>query len=345
MTIQVQRARVTLRDVARNVGVHTSTVSRVLNPNTRKMVTEEIAVKVTRAAEKLGYRPNTFAQSLRTIRSYTVGVMVPDLTNPTFASIIKGIDRILEKAGYSVIVANTDNSVEREKRTIEKFHERQVDGLIIATARQQDDLVAKCRIEGTPFVLAVRSTVDNEVSSVVSNEITGGNMIITHLAQLGHRHIAYVAGPQFLSTGFERYQGYLQGMKNMELGVDETLVAIGDAFTEEEGRKAASRILATNKSFTAIVAANDLMALGCYDELMAKGLKCPDDVSVVGFDDMPFASHFNPPLTTVHTPLTQVGTESARILLDQIQDPALPAFTLKLEPDLIVRKSTGIYCE
>ena len=166
-------------------------------------------------------------------------------------------------------------------------------------------------------------------------------MIISHLAQLGHAHIAYVAGPQFLSTGFERYQGYLLGMRSSELEVDDDLIAIGDAFTEEEGRRAVDRILAARKRFTAIVAANDLMALGCYDELMAKGLKCPDDISVVGFDDMPFAGHFNPPLTTIHTPLTEVGTNAARILLEHIKEPELPACTLKLRPDLIVRKSTG----
>ena len=341
MTIQFQRSRVTLRDIAQNVGVHASTVSRVLNPGTRKMVTEEIAVKVTHAAEKLGYRPNTFAQSLKTNRSYTVGVMVPDLANPAFASIIKGIDNVLEEAGYSVIVANTDNTVEREKRNVEKFHERQVDGLIIATARRQDDLVAECQAEGIPFVLAVRSTADIEVSSVVSDEVIGGKMIISHLVQLGHVDIAYVAGPQFLSTGFERYQGYLKGMRSSELDVDDDLIAIGDAFTEEEGREAVGRMLAARKRFTAIVAANDLMALGCYDELMAKGLKCPDDISVVGFDDMPFAGHFNPPLTTVHTPLTEVGTNAARILLEHIKEPELPACTLKLRPNLIVRNSTG----
>ncbi|HIP08369.1 MAG TPA: LacI family transcriptional regulator [Rhodospirillales bacterium] len=342
MAAQNQRSRVTLRDIAQHVGVHTSTVSRVLNPSTRKMVTEKIAKKVTRAAEERGYRPNAFAQSLKTNRSFTVGVMVPDLTNPAFAPIIKGIDNVLEAAGYSVIVANTDNLVERERRSVEKFRERQVDGLVIATARRQSDLVADCRSEGTPFVLAVRSTTDIGASSVVSDEIIGGNMIISHLVKLGHKHIAYVAGPQFLSTGFERYQGYLQGLSNAGLKVNHDLVAIGGAFTEEEGRRATKRILENRQNVTAIVAANDLMALGCYDELMAKQLKCPEDISVVGFDDMPFTSHFNPPLTTVHTPLLYVGIEAARILLKQIEEPAIPAQTLKLRPELIVRMSTRV---
>ena len=341
MNIQPPKSRVTLRDIAQSVGVHPSTVSRVLNPGTRQMVTEEIAIKVENAAEKLGYRPNTFAQSLKTNRSYTVGVLVPDLANPAFASIIKGIDRVLEEAGYSVIVANSDNTIEREKRNLAKFQERQVDGLIVATARRKDDLVLECKDEGTPFVLAVRSTEDVGVSSVVSDEIIGGKMIMSHLTQLGHEHIAYVAGPQFLSTGFERYQGYISGLRSSKLLFEEQLISFGDAFTEEEGRRAASKILTTKKKFTAIIAANDLMALGCYDELLANGLKCPDDISVVGYDDMPFASHFNPPLTTVHTPLLHVGAEAARILLDNIEEPTLPARVLKIRPELIVRKSTG----
>ena len=340
--MQNSKPRVTLRDIARHVGVHPSTVSRVLNPATRKMVTEEIAEKVTRASAELGYRPNVFAQSLKTNRSFTIGVMVPDLTNAAFALIIKGIDNVLEESGYSVIVANTDNSAERAKRNLDKFRERQVDGLVIATASRQDELVADCRAEATPFVLTVRSTTDIGVSSVVSDEIMGGIMIISHLAQLGHKDIAYVAGPQFLSTGFERYQGYLQGLAQVGLKANSDLFAEGEAFTEEAGRRAASKILATRQKFTAIVAGNDLMALGCYDELMAKGLKCPEDVSVVGFDDMPFAGHFNPPLTTVHTPLLDIGAEAARILLEQIEEADLPPRTQKLRPELIVRASTEL---
>ena len=341
MATQNSKPRVTLRDIASHVGVHPSTVSRVLNPITRQMVTDAIAKKVTRASKELGYRPNTFAQSLKTNKSYTIGVMVPDLTNAAFAPIIKGIDNILEESGYSVIVANTDNSSERAKRNVDKFRERQVDGLVIATARRHDELVADCRADATPFVLAVRSTTDIGVSSVVSDEIMGSNMIISHLTQLGHKDIAYVAGPQSLSTGFERYQGYLQGLAQAGLEAKPDLFAEGEAFTEEEGRRATSKILATRQKFTAILAANDLMALGCYDELVAKGLRCPKDISVVGFDDMPFAGHFNPPLTTVHTSLLDVGAEAARMLLEKIEEPDLPPRALKLRPELIVRASTG----
>ena len=335
------KPRITLKDVAIKVGVHSSTVSRVLNPATKSMVTEEIANKILSAVADMGYRPNTFAQSLKTNRSYTIGVMVPDLTNPSFALIIKGIDNMLEAHGYSVIVANTYNLQEKQKRTLEKFRERHVDGLIIATAARKEELIDDCIREGTPFVQAVRASENINVCSVVSDELVGGNMVISHLAQLGHREIAYIAGPQFISTGYARYQGFAQGMLNAGLKVDQDLIIFCDTFSEEEGRNAASKLLASGKEITAIYVGNDIMALGVYDELEARALKCGKDISIVGFDDMPFADKFSPPLTTVHTPMISVGTEAARILIDKINNNNLPARTIKLKPELIVRKSTG----
>ena len=335
------KPRVTLKDVASKVGVHSSTVSRVLNPATKDMVTEEIANKILSAVAEMGYRPNTFAQSLKTNRSYTVGVMVPDLTNPSFALIIKGIDNMLEAHGYSVIVANTYNLEEKQKSTLEKFRERHVDGLIIATAKRKEELIDDCMREGTPFVQAVRASENINVCSVVSDELIGGNMVISHLAHLGHKEIAYIAGPQFISTGFARYQGFLQGMMNAGLDIDQELTVFCNTFSEEEGRNAASKLLALDKKITAVYVGNDIMALGVYDELEARGIKCGKEISVVGFDDMPFADKFNPPLTTVHTPMVNIGIEAARILIDKINDNNIPARTIKLKPDLIVRNSTG----
>ena len=335
------KPRVTLKDVAIKVGVHSSTVSRVLNPMTKGMVTEEIADKIFSAVAEMGYRPNTFAQSLKTNRSYTVGVMVPDLTNPSYALIIKGIDNLLESHGYSVMVANTYNLEEKQQSTLNKFRERHVDGLIIATAKRKEALISDCISEGTPFVQAVRASEITDVCSVVSDELIGGNMVISHLAQLGHKKIAYIAGPQFFSTGFERYQGFLQGMLENSIDIENDLVVFCDAFSKEEGRNAASKLLAFNKEISAIYVGNDIMALGVYDELEARGIICGKDISVVGFDDMPFADKFNPPLTTVHTPLINIGTEAARILINKINDHNMTSRKIKLKPDLIVRASTG----
>jgi LacI family transcriptional regulator len=335
------KPRITLKDVAIKVGVHSSTVSRALNPATKGMVTKKIATQVISAATDMGYRPNTFAQSLKTNRSYTIGVLVPDLTNPAFAPIINGIENMLETHGYSVMVASTYNLAKKQQSTLNKFRERQVDGLIIATAMRGDKLIKDCILEGTPFVEAVRTSGNTDVCSVISDEITGGIMVISHLAQLGHKKIAYIAGPQFLSTGFNRYQGFLQGMKENGLIVDQNLIISCGAFSEEEAGNAANKLLANKKKITAIYVGNDIMALGVYNELEARAIKCGKDISVVGFDDMPFANKFNPPLTTIHTPMINVGTEAARILLDKINEINIPAQIIKIKPELIIRSSSG----
>jgi LacI family transcriptional regulator len=335
------KPRVTLKDVATKVGVHSSTVSRVLNPVTKGMVTKEIACRIISAVADMGYRPNTFAQSLKTNRSYTVGVLVPDLTNPAFAPIINGIENILEMHGYSVMVASTYNLANKQQSTLNKFRERQVDGLIIATATRGDELIKDCILEGTPFVEAVRASGNTDVCSIISDEIIGGIMVISHLAQLGHKTIAYISGPQFLSTGFNRYQGFLKGMEENGLIVDQNLIISCDSFSEEEARNAASKLLSSESKVTAIYVGNDIMALGVYNELEARVIECGKDISVVGFDDMPFANKFNPPLTTIHTPMFSVGTEAARILLDKINELNIPAHTIKIKPELIVRSSSG----
>ena len=336
------KPRITLKDVAIKVGVHSSTVSRALNPATKGMVTKKIANRIISAATDMGYRPNTFAQSLKTNRSYTIGVLVPDLTNPAFAPIINGIENMLETHGYSVMVASTYNLAKKQQSTLNKFRERQVDGLIIATAMRGDKLIKDCILEGTPFVEAVRASGNTDVCSVISDEITGGIMVISHLAQLGHKKIAYIAGPQFLSTGFNRYQGFLQGMKKNGLIVDQNLIISCSAFSEEEARNAASKLLTNKRKITAIYVGNDIMALGVYNELEARAIKCGKDISVVGFDDMPFANKFNPPLTTIHTPMINVGTEAARILLDKINEINIPAQIIKIKPELVIRSSSGI---
>jgi len=333
--------RITLKDVARQVGVHPSTVSRVLNPDTRNMVTREIADRVTHAAEQLGYRPNPFAYSLKTNRSRLVGVLVPDLVNPIFPPIIRGIESVLEASGYTAIVANTDNHEERERVILDRMGERQVDGLILATAHREDATVNRRRNAGLPTVLVNRTIVDPSVFAVVNEDRAGIRMAVEHLAALGHRRIAHVAGPQTLSTGHRRLAGFQEVMAEAGLEVDPDLVVSGATYTEEEGNKALSALLTAKRDFTAVVAANDLLALGCYDALEAHGLRCPEDVSVTGFNDMPFVDKLRPPLTTVRIPLYEIGADAARLLLGQLSDHPAEPRTVYAMPTLIVRGSTG----
>ncbi|MGE5148245.1 MAG: LacI family DNA-binding transcriptional regulator [Candidatus Eiseniibacteriota bacterium] len=336
------RSKVTINDVAKAVGVHPSTVSRVLNPGTRHMVTAEIARRVGEAAEKLGYHPNALAHGLRTHRSRTIGVLIPDITNPVFPPILRGIEDALAGAGYIVIIANTDGEPERDRMILDRMLGRRVDGLILATARRKDPMVDRCLAEDVPVVLINRSTASSpKVAAVINDDATGIGLTVAHLAGLGHKRIAHVAGPQRLSTGYDRRRGFIEAMKAARLKPDPALIATADAYTEREGQRALSSLLDRGKRFTAVVAANDLLALGCYDALAAHGLACPKDVSVTGFNDMPFVDKLNPPLTTVRIQHYEMGVQAAKAMLEQLRDPGTGRIDIRLEPALVVRGSTA----
>lgn len=335
------RGRITLRDVARRVGVHPSTVSRVLNPETRGMVTPEIAGRVEEAASALGYRPNPLAYGLKTDRSLTVGVVIPDLTNPVFPPIIRAIEDTLGKAGYIAIIANSDNDAERERVILDRMRARRVDGLILATARREDPLVAGYRSEDLPLVLINRTVEDGGVSSVVNDDAAGIALSVAHLVGLGHRRIAHIAGPQELSTGYDRYRAFVEAMRERRVAADPALVAFSDAYSVAAGRRALMSLLEAKPDFTAVIAGNDLLALGCYEALQHQGLRCPEDISVTGFNDMPLVDKTAPPLTTVRIPHYDMGAQAARILLARIDDGGAEIETVRLPSELVVRGSTA----
>jgi len=335
------RSRVTIRDVADRVGVHPSTVSRVLNPATRGRITPEIVAKVNEAAAELGYRPNQTARGLRTNRTRTIGVLIPDITNPLFPPIIRGIEDGLGANGYTAILGNTDNIAARETEAVSTMRARQVDGLILATARRDDPIVAACLAEGLPLVLVNRTADTDGVSSIVNDDALGIALAVRHLKALGHRQIAHIAGPRSLSTGEARRRSFLEIMKSEGLVADAALVAETSAFSEDEGLRACAKLIADKAAFTAIVAGNDLIALGAYDAIADAGLSCPDDVSVTGFNDMPFVDRLTPPLTTVRIPHYELGREAGRRLVELIETPDSPARATTLRPELIVRGSTA----
>ena len=335
------RNRVTIREVAERVGVHPSTVSRVLNPVTRGRITPEVADKVTTVANELGYRPNQAARGLRTNRSSTIGVLIPDITNPLFPPIIRGIEDGLGANGYTAILGNTDNIVSREMDAVATMRARQVDGLILATARRDDPLIAECLKDKLPVVLVNRTADADGVSCIVNDDALGISLAVRHLKALGHRRIAHIAGPQTLSTGNARREGFLSVMGAKELLPDQKRVAETNAFSEDEGLRAAAQLISDGREFTAIVAANDLLALGAYEAIADAGLSCPGDISVTGFNDMPFVDRLSPPLTTIRIPHYELGREAARRLIELIESPDSPARATTLRPELIVRGSTA----
>jgi LacI family transcriptional regulator len=321
--------------------VHPGTVSRALNEQTRALVNPETAERVLRAAERLGYRPNPIARGLKTNRSFTVGVVIPDLTNPLFPPIVRGIEDRLTEAGYTALIVNTDNDAGRERTQIAAMRARQVDGFIAATARLDHELLAEAGAGGTPLVLVNRSFEDGSVPAVTVDDREGIRLAVEHVAALGHRRIGHLAGPQNVSTGHRRYLGFLEAMRTAGLEVPAGYVSFTAALTESEGTRASAELLELQPRVTAVVAGNDRLAIGCYDTLAAHGLSCPEDVSIVGFNDMPFVDRLRPPLTTVRVPQREIGTVAADLLLQQLSDPSQPAREILLEPALVIRASTG----
>jgi LacI family transcriptional regulator len=332
---------VTLRDVAVRAGVHPATASRALNPETRILVSEDTAQRVLDAAEALGYSPNPVARSLRTRRSHTVGVLIPDLNNPLFPPIVRGLEDRLAANGYVALIGNTDSDDQRERMVFDQMRARHVDGLVLATARLRHPLLAEASRADLPVVLINRLAQDYSFPSVSVDNERGVRMAVGHLAALGHRRIAHIAGPQETSTGLSRYRGFVTAMESGGLPVDGDLVVFAKSFTVEEGERCSRLLLDRGAGCTAIAAGNDMLAVGCYAALDETGLSCPEDISVVGFNDMPFIDRLRPPLTTIRFPHYQVGTEAAQLLLERIAEHSGPVKILYLAPELVIRGSTA----
>jgi LacI family transcriptional regulator len=337
----MRRGPVTIKEVAAAAGVHASTVSRALNPATRHLISPEIAAKVEAAARELGYARNEIASSLRTRRSMTVGVLVPDITNPLVPPMLRGVEDALG-SGYTAIVANTDNDPERGALAARRLLARGVDGLVLATARRRDPLVRELAAEGVPLVLVNRTAEragDDGVSAVVSDDAHGVRLMVEHLMALGHRRIAHLAGPQDLSTGAWRQRAFKDAVRAKRL--EEGPVAAAKAFSIAEGERVAAELLRAAPRPTAILAGNDMLALGACAAAKALGLAVPGDVSVAGFNDTPFVDRVDPPLTTIRVQHRELGAQAAQLLLKQLERPDSPRMTVHLGVTLVPRASTG----
>jgi LacI family transcriptional regulator len=336
--------RVTLQDVAREAGVHASTASRALNPQTRNVVSEATISRVLDAAERLAYRPHALARGLRTNRTMTVGMVVPDVENPLFPPMVRGVESELTAAGYSLLVANTDNDQERLQTHLAALLAQQVDGLILATALANDDLVRNLTERDVPLVLLNRLAEDATAPAIVGDDRLGIRLVMEHLAALGHRRIGHVAGPAWLSTGRARAEAFLNSAAAVGVAAEESLVERASSFRVQPGDTACRALLARHPEITAIVAGNDLLALGCYRALGMEGRAIPGDLSVTGYNDMPYVDLLAPPLTTVCVPYREMGRVGGTTLLELLNRPpeqAAPPTTIRLTPKLSVRASTG----
>jgi LacI family transcriptional regulator len=329
---------VTIVDVAKLAGVHAATVSRALNPSAQSQVSPETVRRVQKAAKALGYVPNAMARSLRNNLSMTVGVTVPDLTNPIFPPMIRGIENFLAPRGYTALLANTDGRPAIEKSAINSLLERRVDGLIIATGIDDHEFLPKLYDQGVKAVLANRAAGTVPYPLVTGDDRSGIEMTVELLKGLGHRRIVHIAGPDSFSTSRTRRDAIIQACEKAGISCH---VVYASALTADAGQKAMDDVLSQRQNFTAVQASNDLLALGVLRSMRRHRLRCPEDLSVVGFNDMPFSEEFSPGLTTIHVPLEDIGTESARLLFERIQNGKNDSVLVRLPVSLVVRGSTG----
>ncbi|HWG63772.1 MAG TPA: LacI family DNA-binding transcriptional regulator [Streptosporangiaceae bacterium] len=334
--------RPTIRDVAELAGVHPGTASRALDPRREGRISAPTAERVRSAAKRLGYIPDPVARTLRLRRSAVVGVVVPDLANPVFPPIVQGIEDALAAEGYVALVANTGNDTGREHDRIAALQARRCDGYIVASATVDGAAIAGLTAAQEPVILVNRETGDAGLPSVSSDDRTGIQVAMRHLAGLGHRVIAHLTGPPNLSVVQTRAEAFGSAAQHLGLDAGSLILRHCPTLTASDARDAARALLAEVPAVTAVLAGNDLMALGCYSAAERAGRRCPEDISIVGYNDMPFVEWWRPALTTVRIPQYEIGREAARLLLEQIADgPRPPAKQVLMPVSLTVRSSTS----
>ncbi len=333
---------VTLKDIARETGVHVSTVSRALDPNARTSLTPEVVGRIRSTAERMGYRRNRLASGLRTKKTMSIGLMLPDIENTLFPPIVRGVESVLEPAGYTSIMVNTDSDRDREAKLVDVLLERGVDGIIHAAPYRKDPRMNEVARQGIPMVTVNRQIENSDIPAVINDDAGGIAQMLRYLYDAGHRQIAHLAGPKNLSTGRVRLEAFRATAADLGLELPDDAIAVSNFFDEHEGRRCTKEFLASGTKFTAILCANDRLALGAIDELQRSGLSCPDDVSVTGFNDIPFLDLIPPGLTTIQVQQFDVGRMGAEFLVKMMNEPeaTVPRTTI-LPVKLIERGSVS----
>lgn len=328
-----------LKDVAEAAGVHISTASRALNDRTAALLSPRTLERVREAADGLGYRANGMARALKLQRSLSIGMVVPDITNPFFPPAVRGAQDVLDQSGYSLLLASSDNDADKARRHVAAMLEAQVDGLLLAMAVREDPLVNELRANGTPLVLVNRTIDRGGVSAVVPDDYHGVVQAVEHLFELGHRRLAFIGGPLSTSNGARRRDSFEQALRRLTLPPAPALETA--TFDDAAGYAAARRLFAASPEVTGVVAGNDLLAVGIISAAAETGRMCPEGISVVGFNDMMLADRLCPPLTTVRVGQYGVGKRAAELLLALVGDPGRDHETVLISGELMVRGSTA----
>lgn len=327
-----------IKDVAHEAGVSTATVSHVINKT--KYVTDVTRQKVLHAIEKCNYYPNVHARTLASGRSNIIGLLVSDISNPFFPELVKSIEAAAFERGYNIILLNTNYHAKRAADYVRRLIELKVAGVALMTSELDPALIDELARQSVCVVFHNLGVAGEHMSNILVDYAAGIEEAVHHLVSLGHQRIVHIAGPGHFRSAVTRREAFLNSMARHLSNGHAPAIYEGD-FKFEGGRRAASEILAAGRLPTAVVVANDMMAFGAMQEFRAVGLTIPRDISIIGFDDIAFASFSEPPLTTVCSPRMEIGRRAIEALMMTIERPSQPGVEIRIPTYLIKRRSTA----
>ncbi|MDV2349839.1 substrate-binding domain-containing protein [Vibrio cholerae] len=327
----------TMKDIARLAGVSTSTVSHVINKS--RFVSDEIAERVNNAAQQLNYAPSALARSLKMNRTKTIGMLVTTSTNPFFGEVVKGVERSCYHQGYNLILCNTEGDNQRMKASINTLLQKRVDGLLLMCSTLEGErLDVFDRYPDIPIVVMDWGPILFASDKIQDNSLQGGYMAAKHLIECGHKEIGCITGPLIRHQAQMRYEGYKRALAEAGIAINPDWIVESD-FECEGGYQAFEKLYERGKLPSALFVCNDMMAMGVIQAANQRGLRIPDDLSLIGYDDVHIAKFMTPALTTIHQPKYRLGKAAVDTLLYRLENPDTTAQVVQLEPTLVVRSS------
>jgi LacI family transcriptional regulator/LacI family repressor for deo operon, udp, cdd, tsx, nupC, and nupG len=328
-----------MNEVAKKAGVSVATVSRVLNNSTN--VNDETKARILKAIKALNYQPNRVAKRLRSksISGNLLGVLIPDIENPFYVDVLRGIEDVAYRNNYAIIMCNFGQDEKKEKLYLEILQSESIDGLIAAPANEDDLQLKKMVNDGLPVVCVDRGLKETDVDLVVVDNDKGAYLATEHLVNQGYKRIAYISGLLSIPSSRFREQGYRRALKDNGLEFDSDLVRYGNS-KHQSGVELCEELLNLKNPPDAIFTGNNLITLGALETIHSRSLNIPDDIAIVGFDDMYWASSLNPPLTAVRQPAMEIGRRAGELLIQRINDPLRSPIQMMLNVELITRHST-----
>ena len=327
---------ITLKMVAEKAKVSVNTASRAIN--NRPDISLHTKKRVLQIAKELGYIRNAAAVALRTKKTGTIGVVIADNRNPFYAEVLNGIEEAAREKNYHIILANTQRDYKKEEEAINLLLAKRIDGLLITPVQDRDDDIKNLIDANIPFVVVGRDFENIEVDAVYNDEVKGGFLATEYLIKKGHKRIALIDGFLYKSPAKSRLEGYKKALNKYRISWDESLVSVGD-INIEDGYERTKQMLEENLYFTAIFAYNDMMAFGSMQAIKEKGLRIPEDIGLVGYDDIPFSSLISPALTTIKLKKQELGVESAKLLFSRINGGRKKTKKIRLDVELKIRES------